>query len=299
MDAIHSIIVPTDFSAPSRAATERAVVLAKAWDATLHLIHSARVPMPAVHHEFAIPGPEWETVRRAAEKQIDRVCGDLQARGVQVTKAVTRKSAVEAIVSAARDLRPDLVVMGSHGHTGLQHLMLGSVAERTLRAVEVPVMAVKEDEQRASEPIRNIVLATDFSPHAHSAAELAIVFARRFRARVDICHVHAVPRSALMSIEPPPPSDWLDALERSAGERVQKVLDQFRSAGVEAETHLVADTPSLAIPNLAEELEADLIVMGTRGLSGLRHVMLGSVAERTVRLASCSVLADPRPVSAD
>lgn len=68
---------------------------------------------------------------------------------------------------------------------------------------------------------------------------------------------------------------------------------------MEARTHLVADTPSLAIPALADDLGADLIVLGTRGHSGLRHVMLGSVAERTVRIASCSALTAPRPAQGE
>lgn len=294
MDALRSIVVAVDFSSPSRAATERAVGLAKLSDATIHLVNSARLPMPVISHEFAIPGPEWEPIRSASQKEIDAIVADLQGRGIDATGEVSREGAVDAILSAAARHDANLIVMGSHGHTGLRHVILGSVAERTLRGSPIPVMVVKEDEADANQAIRRIVFATDFSSHAEAAAELAIAFAKSLGASVEICHVEVTKSPAWMSIEPPPPSDWIEAIRREAGERMQVVLQEFTKAGIEARTHLVEDTPSLAIPNLATELDADLIIMGTRGQSGLRHVVLGSVAERTVRLATCSVLTAPR-----
>ena len=294
MDPIRSIVVASDFSPLSRAATERACKLAQRCEAAIHLVHSARVQLPSMQHEFAIPGPDWTAIRDAAQKELDAIATDIEGRGLVVTREISRELAVDAILAAANHHMADLIVMGSHGHTGLRHLMLGSVAERTLRASPIPVLVVKEDETAAAEPIRRIVFATDFSPHARAAAELAIAFSTLFDATVDICHVHAVPTSTWMSVDPPPPSDWMAHLERQAGERMREVLEQFKQAGVDAKTHLVVDAPSLAIPALADSLDADLIVMGTRGLSGLRHVVLGSVAERTVRIANCSVLTAPR-----
>ena len=290
MARIDSMVVAVDFSAPSRAATERARTLAKRWGARLHLVHSARFPMPAMSHEFAIPGPEWETIRDAAQKELDAIAANLEADGLRVTREVSQDAAVSAILDASKRRDAGLIVMGSHGHTGLEHLMLGSVAERTLRSARVPVLVVKEAEAEAGGEIKRILLASDFSPHAAAAAELAVEFAAELDASVDICHVHALPSTPWFSIEAPPPADWAEALKRLAGERIQDVLRRFEAAGVEARTHLVEDTPSLAIPSLAEELGADLIVMGTRGNTGLKHVLLGSVAERTVRIATCSVL---------
>lgn len=294
MRSIRSIVFATDFSAPSRAACLRAGLIAKRSGAAIHVVHSARLPMPVVQHEFSIPGPEWEAIRDAAQKELDHLASDLEAQGISVTRHLSRETAVDAILEAVQEHEADLIVMGSHGHSGLWHAMLGSVAERTLRASPVPVWVVKEDETKAEAPIHTILLATDFSAHAKAAAELAIAVAKLCGAGVEICHVHAIPSSAWMSIEPPPPAEWLRMLEERAREQIQEVLSEFERAGVAANTHLVSDTPSLAIPALADDLGADLIVMGTRGLSGFRHVLLGSVAERTLRMAQCSVLAGPR-----
>lgn len=293
MDTVQSIVVAVDFSGPSQAATARASWLAERCHASVHVVHSARLPVPVISHEFAIPGPEWETIRSAAQTQVDAIAADLKKRGLDATAEVSREIAVDAILSAATKHNADLIVMGSHGHTGLSHLMLGSVAERTLRGATVPVLVVKEEKAKAAKAIGRIVFATDFSAHAGAAAELAVGFAKALGASVEICHVQSMQTQPWMSIEPPPPSDWVEALRREASERVQEVLAEFTKAGVEARTHLIEDTPSLAIPALAEELQADLIVMGTRGHSGLRHVLLGSVAERTVRMATCSVLTAP------
>lgn len=295
MESFLSIVVAVDFTPQSRAATERAAMLAKRGGAAVHLVHSARLPTVAMSHEFAIPAPDWETIRRASKKRIEAIAADLEGRGLDATSEVRREEPVDAILAAVAKHDSDLIVMGSHGHTGLRHMVLGSVAERTLRAAPIPVMVVKEDEAGAGKEIERILLATDFSPHADSAAKLAIAFAKGFGASVEICHVQAAPTVPWVSTDLPPPNEWVEALRRKAAERIQDVLRAFTEAGVDARTHLVGDTPSVAIPALADERGADLIIMGTRGHSGLRHVALGSVAERTVRIATCSVLTAPRP----
>ena len=290
MISVSSIVVGVDFSAPSRAALERARSLARRWGSTLHLVHSARFALPPMTHEFAIPGPEWKTVRDAAQKELDAIAAGLEAEGLAVTRDLSKDPATDAILKAVDRYSADLIVMGSHGHTGLDHLMLGSVAERTLRLSPVPVWVVKENEREAGKPVERLLFATDFSEPANAAAELAIDFALQLGASVDLCHVHAVPTARWVSVEAPPPNDWTEAIKGMASDQIQALLSRFEEAGVEARTHLVSDTPSLAIPALAEELDSDLIVMGTRGHSGLKHVLLGSVAERTVRIARCSVL---------
>lgn len=291
MDSIRSIIVPVDFSAPSRAATERACMIATSFEVSLHLVHAATVPIPGMSHEFAAPGFEWETIREAARKELDTIASDLEQRGFEITHDVVSHDPVEAIAQAVAERDGSLVVMGSAGHSGIDRVILGSVAERTLRSVDAPVLVVKEDAAEARHSISRIVLATDFSPHAEAAANMAIVFAKRLGARVAICHVQSVPSSAWLAIGVPPPASFVEDLRKQANERMQRVLERFTEAEIDTETHLLSDTASLAIPSLAKELDADLIVMGTRGLSGVRHVLLGSVAERTVRLSSCSVLA--------
>ena len=76
----------------------------------------------------------------------------------------------------------------------------------------------------------------------------------------------------------------------AAARKLENALQRVTGEGIEAETHLSEMPPAQAIAQTAEKIQADLIIMGTRGLSGLKHVLLGSVAERTIRMAPCPVM---------
>jgi universal stress protein A len=137
---------------------------------------------------------------------------------------------------------------------------------------------------------KRILVPTDFSEHAHRAVERAIALARDSGAELHICHAIHYVAPIVSPYEIPIPDDFIQQTRESAQLRLDELVTKGRDAGVECEGHLLSDAPDPAISNLAEELAADLIVMGTRGNTGLKHVLLGSVAERTVRHAHCSVL---------
>lgn len=135
--------------------------------------------------------------------------------------------------------------------------------------------------------LNTIVVAMDFSASAARALEVAIALAKPFGARIHLVHSMHFPTPVAMT------GEWWATLRARATTGLNECLDQLDAAGVEAETHLSNEYPVDAIVSLAEELPADLIVMGSRGLSGLPHVLLGSVAERTLRLAPCAVVTVP------
>jgi nucleotide-binding universal stress UspA family protein len=138
--------------------------------------------------------------------------------------------------------------------------------------------------------IQQIVVATDFSEHANRALEAAVELAKRYGAALHIVHAYHMPVLVGMPDEVAlPPSFW-SGVKEAAASRLEKTLSDVRAGGVRAVAHLREANPSDAILDVAREVGADLIVMGTRGLTGLKHVLLGSVAERTLRLAPCSVL---------
>ena len=138
--------------------------------------------------------------------------------------------------------------------------------------------------------IRNILVPTDNSPHAKKAVDYAVGLAKTFNARITLLHSYhiavpiAVPDPVIV-----PQGFWEDARKR-ASELLEETRKKVEADGVACEAHVSAETPFQAIKELATVSKADLIVMGTRGLTGLKHVMLGSVAERTVRLAHCPVI---------
>jgi nucleotide-binding universal stress UspA family protein len=291
MEKIRSIVVPTDFSALANAAAARAATLARLDLAALHVVHAVTFPLLVNPYEYSVPADLEENVRRAAREKLEQTRKTIETQGVSTVTAEVADSPdpVAAIGQAARAHAADLVVMGTHGRRGLQHAFLGSVTERALRTLDVPVLAVKEDAETAAEPIAKIALAVDFSPHSDLAVETAAGLAARLSASVDVIHALDLPvdfapyRSAAGA-------ELARAIESDASARLANIRKQLEQRGIRVETHCRRGQPDAVIAAVARETGCQLIAMGTRGRSGLSHILLGSVAERTLRAAPCSVL---------
>jgi nucleotide-binding universal stress UspA family protein len=146
MQPIRLILAAVDFSEHSAPVVDTAVTLAKSFGAKVRLVHAYDIPVPLVSpYEVAIPEPYLEETRRVAAEKLAKLVDRVAAEGVVVDSLLTEVPAAAAIVSAAKDAKADLVVVGTRGHTGLKHLLLGSVAERTVRLAHCPVLAVKAD----------------------------------------------------------------------------------------------------------------------------------------------------------
>jgi nucleotide-binding universal stress UspA family protein len=140
--------------------------------------------------------------------------------------------------------------------------------------------------------IRKILVPVDFSDDSARALQEAIGLAKIFKAELHLLHCYQInPGAASMS----PygivvPETFERDLRMAALRRLSEWRQKVSAEGVAVKEHITAHFPSEEIAALAQKLPADLIVMGTRGLTGLKHVLLGSVAERTLRMASCPVL---------
>jgi len=137
MSSIRTILVPVDFSAASDRALEYAIELATKLDAKLHVLH-------ALHRQSLMTpsGEWWEGVHRAALDGLNDARRRVEASGRPCETELSEAYPVDAILDAAAKLSAELIVMGSHGHTGLAHVVLGSVTERTLRQARCPVLTV-------------------------------------------------------------------------------------------------------------------------------------------------------------
>jgi nucleotide-binding universal stress UspA family protein len=142
---------------------------------------------------------------------------------------------------------------------------------------------------------RTLLVPLDFSDDSAAALQTAVDLARRLGAKLKLLHVYHRPTTVFepYGVQPPPP--MVAEVPEAAKRRIELELDKVREAGVEAEALVREGLPAEEIAAAATELGADLIVMGTRGLSGLKHVLLGSVAERTLRSAPCPVLSVRTP----
>ncbi len=137
---------------------------------------------------------------------------------------------------------------------------------------------------------KRILIAHDFSPHGERAFASGLALAKRFAARLDVIHAYHLPVLVGMPDEITIPTEFWTGVREAATRRVETAVAVARSAGVSVEPHLVEGPAAEAICETAERISADLIVIGTRGHTGLKHVLLGSVAERTLRHAPCAVL---------
>jgi nucleotide-binding universal stress UspA family protein len=145
---------------------------------------------------------------------------------------------------------------------------------------------------------RKLVVPYDFSKHAETALATAVDFANRVSADLLLLHVVQAPDLAFPAVEfggSPPPLPSLD-VQNGALEALEKVASGVKLTKGSVTPHVVEGLAAdREITDFAERMHADLIVMGTHGRTGVAHVFLGSVAERTLRRASCPVLTVPPP----
>ena len=142
--------------------------------------------------------------------------------------------------------------------------------------------------------IKKILVPVDFSTHSEAAMELAREHARVFDAEILLLHVISDAIGLAPPYGPAMPVDFGMQIERAAMEQFDDWRQKHGPADLKLTSYVRRGIPSKQIVDLAKEDDVDLIIMGTRGLTGLRHVMMGSVAERTVRSAPCPVMTTKR-----
>jgi nucleotide-binding universal stress UspA family protein len=137
--------------------------------------------------------------------------------------------------------------------------------------------------------IKTILVPIDFSKHSEFAFERAIELAKQFGSRIDLLHAYDIPNLS-SAYQVSFPDQFAEGIRESTSRQLESMKERAAREGVEATTHVAFGRPERVIVDHAEEAEADMIVMATRGLGAVKHLLLGSVAERTVRTARCPVL---------
>ena len=285
---VRRIIVPVDFSEHARSACDRAFDIAGRSGAAVELLHAYSPLAPLLDSET--PPELLEQLRANDRAAFERFCAGYDERGYRFSRRFVERDPVEAIHSAAREPGSSLVVMASHGRRGLDRLLLGSVTERTLQGAPVPVLVLREPSKEAPRPLRSILLATDFSRDAEQAERFVACWARCFAAEVEV--LHAIHETAVLlapyavSASSAFESEVLEAATR----RMDRVILRLEAQGVSATARIVYGRPAESILSRAEAQGTQLVVMGSRGYSTPRRFLVGSVAQRVVRHAPCSVV---------
>jgi nucleotide-binding universal stress UspA family protein len=288
MISLRTVLVAYDFSGSSEAALRRAADLAPR--SRIHLLHAYGGTLAAMgsYEGVVVPTSLWDAIRHGAEARLEGVRRAVAGRVAEATAEVSPLPPVEAILSAAEKIGPDLIALGTRGLTGLKHVLLGSVAERAVRLAGCPVLAVKEAD-RGGAP-RRVMLPTDFSEQAEHALRIGLSLAEQYGAEVHLVHAFYLPIAPLAPYGLALPADLLHQGREESRKRLDEALRAARARGLAGRHHLTEGPAAPAIVRVAEEVKADLIVMGTHGYGGLQHALLGSIAERTLRLAPCPVL---------
>ena len=143
---VKTILVPTDFSETANKALSTATSLAKQFGARVVILHAYHAEIPMVvtmDAPYALPPGFYEELSAEAQRRVDKLAKEVKERdGVEVEGMAVAQPAASAIVDQAESMSADMIVMGTHGHTGIKHLLLGSVAERVVRTATCPVLTV-------------------------------------------------------------------------------------------------------------------------------------------------------------
>jgi nucleotide-binding universal stress UspA family protein len=138
--------------------------------------------------------------------------------------------------------------------------------------------------------MKTLLVPTDFSDHSTRALDAAKEIARLSGGKIHLLHCYQLNVGGVSPYGVTIPDDFNQRIRDAAAAQLAEIEEAVTADGIAVEAHLTPRYPSEAIADLARELGADMIVMGTRGATGLQHILLGSVAERTLRIAPCPVL---------
>ncbi len=304
MDQIQKILVPVDFSECSRAAVDQAAWIARETGAELRLLHvwqQAAFLAPDVGGSAHATSLAFsEAAHGSAQRQLSRFVEELLARGVAVKSAWCEKGLPsQVIIEQANGLGADLLVMGTHGLTGFEHALIGSVVEKVLRRAPCPVLSV-----RAGLPggfprdLRRMLVPVDYSDGSKLAVDAALCLARLLGALPTAVHVWDRPAwvSDTITVQTEGKQTSLGALILENEEaQMQDFLSSLPSSAGRLPHRLLAGEPASAILKELDDGGYDLCVVATHGRGGLRHLLLGSITEKLVRLAKVPVLTVPPP----
>lgn len=279
---LNVILHPTDFSESASHALRLAVHLATAHQARLLIFHA--ISLHGEHLE-ADDGALDAYAATARDLMEHDVVGS--GSNVEVSQARTVLP-FDGIMETAADKRPDLIVIGTHGHSRFSRLLMGSTAEKVLRHAPCSVLTV-----RAGTPIpedgrfREILVPIDFSESAGVGLDGARAIRADDESTLYLVHV----------VDPAPPmylagnvSSYFE-LDPDLKNRIEMNLRTWSGDIPGSKIVITEGNPALEVARLSEDLGVDLIVMSTKGLTGAEHLLVGSVTERVGRFAQVPVLA--------
>ena len=290
MPSIERILCPFDFSESSVLAYRYAESIAWHYRATLLLQHVIDSLTPYYPY-YAYPDAYVEVcreIRASAVQQLQEFAKAHNCRGVRIEYSVPDGPVTETILDFADEKAVNLIVMGTHGLQGLDHLTLGSVTEKVLRKARCPVLAVRKPAHdfaaQAGVPelveVQRILYCTDFSEYSEQAWDHAVSLAAEYHAELTLLHV-LEDMSGLSDIE----EETAKVLEG-----LEKQISPWAHQNLLTKPVVRIGKAYQQIIQLALESHTDLVIMGVRGRHALDRIVFGSTTYRVVQSGPCPVL---------
>jgi len=262
------ILVPTDFSDHAEYALKVAAQIAKKTNSELFILNLLDLPS---HMNDAVSNgvniPEVMLFLKKTNEKLEDLASESYLEGLTITTQAKIEKAFEGIVTYSKEHDVDLIVMGSHGSSGFQEMLIGSNTEKIVRSSDVPVLVIKNEigEFKAD----NFVFASDFSKEIRKPFQKLVEFANIFNADLNLVMINT-------------PNSF------KSNHVAEKIMSDFiKDFPINRHSlHIYNDTNvEKGILNFANKVDADLIGMCTHGRTGFAHFFNGSISEDLVNHA--------------
>jgi len=262
------ILVPTDFSQHAEDALRVASQIAKKNNSEIILLHMLELPQQS--NDAIVGGtsiPETMLFMKKANETLDEVASKEYLEGIPVTEIVKKDKPIHGITQISKDYDVNLIIMGSHGSSGVEELLIGSNTEKVVRNSEIPVLVIKKNIPNFN--ASNIVFASDFSEEAKKPFEKLLNFTKLFDSKL-----HLVTICTPNSFKPTHVSE----------KAMSDFVSEFNITNYT--TQIYNDTNiEKGIINFSNRIDADVIGMCTHGRTGFAHFFNGSISEGLVNHA--------------
>jgi len=304
MVEIRRVLCPIDFSQHSRLALDHALAIAKWYGSTVTVLH-VYCTTPAAPYTRGLPSYKSIAVTRSNRERLLEETGRFIAAeaptGASIEIVLCEGDAASEILNQANSLGADLLVIGTHGRSGFERLVLGSVAEKVLRKARCPVLSVPRgmpDAVPATPALfTRILCPVDFSECSLNALNHAMSLAEKANARLTLLHVlvygdEEAPDvyDTLISDERLDMAHFRRRREEIHRERLRDAVPEALRARHTVDSILTSGKPYREILRVAAEQGNDLIVMGVQGRGATDLMVFGSTTQHVVRQATCPVL---------
>lgn len=289
-----SLLVPLDGSEFSERTLPLARGLARATGASLHLahVHVSHSPDHFLGHtQFQWEGldlDEYDQRHRAQEETyLARVLERVHDDGTRVDTALLEGNVAQKIAEHADTVGADLILITTHGHTGVSRMWLGSVADTLVRTTHLPLLVLHPGEHGNVPPavltFQNILVPLDGSDLALSILDPVKELASATDAQITLAHVVSSTAIVGSRLLPLLPDDIGPAMKRAVA-YLDERAEELREEGFPVETRVVEhEIPAKALCWMAKDAGADLIAIATHGYGGVKRAVLGSVADKVLR----------------